>query len=78
MIAPLSDGTGVLLNLRKREILTFNETGMLLVRALKEGATSTSALARRLETEFAVTAAEAERDVASFAARLANALAVSE
>lgn len=73
-IAPLSDGTGVLLNLAKAEILSFNETGMLLVEELRKGASSPDALAERLEAEFEIGARDALRDVASFVDSLRRAL----
>jgi hypothetical protein len=73
----LPDGTGVVLDIDGRQILTLNATGMYLVEQLRSGADSTGELAERLASAFEVEAEVAQADVEEFAATLAQFLKVA-
>jgi hypothetical protein len=63
LLTELGDGTGVLLHLRTKFYYTLNETGVVLWKALADGATSIERLAEHLAEHFRVTADEARGDV---------------
>jgi hypothetical protein len=68
--ASLADGSGVILDIDGMLVLTLNETGEALVRALLAGAADEAELVTRLVTEFEVEASRARDDVAAFVAEL--------
>ncbi|HVN76623.1 MAG TPA: PqqD family protein [Thermoanaerobaculaceae bacterium] len=68
----LSDGSGVVLDVKGLAVYSLNETGMFLVNALCEGAADADALVARLVVEFEVDEATARADVATFTEQLAK------
>ncbi len=66
----LADGTGVILDIDGMHVLTLNETGEVLVRAVLAGAADEAELVSRLVAEFEVEAPQAREDVGAFVAEL--------
>jgi hypothetical protein len=66
----LADGTGVILDIEGMLVLTLNETGEALVRAVLGGAANEAELVSRLVAEFDVEAPQAQVDVSAFVAEL--------
>ena len=73
-INALDDGSGVLLDVDGEQLLTLNRTGMRLVQAIDEGASSVEALRDMLLEEFEVEADRAEADARAFVGEVAEAL----
>lgn len=73
-INALDDGSGVLLDIDGEQLLTLNRTGMRLVQAIEEGASSVEALRDMLLAEFEVEADRAEADAQAFVKEVAEAL----
>ena len=63
---PLSDGSGVLLDVQGLAVYSLNETGMFLVEALCEGSEDVDTLAARLVESFEVDEATARADIEEF------------
>ncbi len=72
---PLSDGTGVLLDVQGLAVYSLNETGMFLVEALCAGAEDVDTLAARLVERFEVDDATARADIEKFLGDLSKFLA---
>jgi len=67
LFTELDDGTGVLLDLDTKFYYTLNPTGVIVWKALAEGARPTiAAIATRIANAFRVDDATAERDVQAF------------
>ena len=75
-INALDDGSGVLLDVDGEQLLTLNRTGMRLVQAVDEGASSVEALRDMLLEEFDVEAERAEADARAFVGEVAEALSL--
>jgi hypothetical protein len=73
--ARLEDGTAVIVDARGQNVLTLNETGLLLVDALRQGAASEEDLAATLVRSYEVDAATAAADARAFLERLGSAFA---
>lgn len=73
-INALDDGSGVLLDIEGEQLLTLNRTGMRLIQAIEDGASSVEALRDMLSGEFEVEADRAEADARAFVAEVAEAL----
>ena len=73
-INALDDGSGVLLDIDGEQLLTLNRTGMRLVQAIDEGASSVEALRDMLVKEFDVEAERAQVDARAFVGEVAEAL----
>ncbi|MBI5445484.1 MAG: PqqD family protein [Deltaproteobacteria bacterium] len=69
----LTDGTGVLLDLRGMSILTLNETAVVIVTRMLEGETSPARLVAAVMAEFDVSEGTAVVDVEEFLNRLDSA-----
>jgi hypothetical protein len=66
----LADSTGVILDVDTLQVFALNETGMFLVEAMRQGATTRDQLVARLVEEFEVDDAVAGRDLDAFVAEL--------
>lgn len=71
----LTDGTGVLLDVSGCQVLTLNETGLVLVEALQEGLVSETELMARLQAGFEVDEQLALSDIRAFVEELNGLLA---
>lgn len=70
----LAGGTGVLVNLEGMEILTFNETGMLIIAGLRESTLPTiEGIVTAITDRFSIDDATAREDVEAFLTRLTDA-----
>lgn len=66
LFTEIDDGSGVLLHLETKFYYTLNRTGVIVWKALGEGAvTSIAALGERIAAEFRVEPEAAARDVAA-------------
>lgn len=72
----MADGTGVLLDLRKESLLTFNATGTFIFGRLKEGDDEETIVSQVIST-YAVDKATAQTDVADFIEQLQQALGLN-
>lgn len=70
----LDDGSGVLLDVEKEQLMTLNPSAMTLVRAVEQGARTESALAEALVAQFAIDPARAEQDARGFMTGIAAVL----
>lgn len=66
----LPDGTGVVLDIVSRQVMSLNETGQFVVEQLAAGVSDEQQLVQRMVTHFHVDAGQAGRDLATFVARL--------
>jgi hypothetical protein len=73
----LPDGSGVLLDIEGRQVLSLSKTGVFLVHELRAGATTLDELSARLTTVYQVDPDTAREDTIAFLARLGEALLVS-
>jgi hypothetical protein len=71
--ARLADGTAVIVDARGQHVLTLNETGLLVVDALRDGVASEEVLAARLVEAYEAEPAVAASDVRAFLERLQRA-----
>ncbi len=69
---PLSDGSGVLLDVQGLAVYSLNETGMFLVDALCEGVEDVDSLVARLVEKFDVDETTARADTEEFIADLSK------
>lgn len=74
-INALEDGSGVLLDLEREQLMTLNATGMSVVQAVEAGAGTPDALVEALVRRFEVGPEVARRDVDAFLRELDRALA---
>lgn len=74
----LADGSGVILDIAASQVITLNDTGVLLAEALKEGATSSGGLVAQLTATYEVDEADARADVADFIELLAGHLLITQ
>ena len=74
-INALDDGSGVLLDLEREQLMTLNTTGMVLVQAIERGAASPAELVATLVQQFEVPAETAGNDLDAFLRELHTALA---
>ncbi|MEP0775163.1 MAG: PqqD family protein [Acidobacteriota bacterium] len=68
----LADRTSVLLSVESMRVLSLNETGTFLAKAIREGARTEADLVAELQREFEVDEATARRDVAEFVVDLSR------
>jgi len=73
-INTLEDGSGVLLDLEREQLMTLNATGMCVVQAVDAGAETSDALVEALVRRFEVATEAARRDVDAFLRELDRAL----
>ncbi len=66
----LADETGVILDVDSLQVFSLNETGMFLVEAMREGATTREELVTRMVANFEVDEATAIADLEAFIAEL--------
>jgi hypothetical protein len=66
----LADETGVILDVDSLQVFSLNETGMFLVEAMREGATTREELMARMVANFEVDEATAMADLEAFIAEL--------
>jgi hypothetical protein len=66
----LADETGVILDVDSLQVFSLNETGMFLVEAMREGATTREELVARMVVSFEVDEATAMADLDAFVAEL--------
>jgi len=64
------DNSGVILDVDSLQVLSLNETGLVLVEALRDGVDDRRGLVRRLVEEYEIDEATAMADVDSFVAGL--------
>ena len=62
----LADGTGVLLNIEKNQVLSLNRTGAHIVRMLMNEELGYPDLVRRMSEEYQLDASQAKQDVDEF------------
>lgn len=70
----LDDGSGVVLDTRKEQLLSMNRTGLMIIEAIAEGLTAESAIAEHLGERFQIDEQRARRDLRQFTRQLAGAL----
>lgn len=73
-INALDDGSGVVLDVEREQMLTMNATGIALVQAINNGADTAQALVDTLTARFEVTPEQAARDVHGFLKQTAGCL----
>jgi hypothetical protein len=71
-VNPLTDGSGVLVDLQGQRLLALNASGMLLVQAIECGEADEHGLVRALASGFLVDITRAEADTREFVRRLAE------
>jgi hypothetical protein len=74
----LGDGSGVLVDLAGMEVLTFNETGMLIVNQLRHGVSSLDELVAAVTAEFEIDEKTAREHVVQFLDLLASVLSIGK
>lgn len=70
----LPDGTGVVLDIVGRNVVSLNETGQFVIEQLATGLGDEDEMVRRMVAEFKVDEVSARRDLAAFVARLVGLL----
>lgn len=66
----LPDGTGVVLDIVSRQVMSLNESGQFVVEKLAAGVSDEQQLVLGMMAHFQVDAEQAHRDLAAFVARL--------
>lgn len=62
----LADGSGVLMNIESRRVVSLNETGLFLLDNIRDGRVGVEQLVEKLTEEFIVSSKDAEEDVKDF------------
>lgn len=70
----LDDGSGVLLDAQREQLLSMNRTGLMIVEAIADGMTTESAIAQHLGHRFGIEPEHVQQDLRWFSERLAEAL----
>ncbi|MCA1778022.1 MAG: PqqD family protein [Xanthomonadaceae bacterium] len=70
----LDDGSGVLLDIEREQLLALNATGMYLIGEVAGGTNGFESLSQALADEFEVTQQRARADVADFLERIGEAI----
>ncbi len=73
----LADGSGVILDIAASQVITLNDTGVLLAEALRDGVASSEELVDQLTTSYEVDQADARADVGDFLDLLAGHLLIA-
>jgi hypothetical protein len=73
----LPDGSSVILDIDRHQVLSASEVGTFVLDAIRDGADSLEEVTRRIVCEFDVDAERARQDAAAFIAELVQVLTAS-
>jgi hypothetical protein len=70
----LADGSGVVLDAEREQLLSMNRTGLMILEAIAGGIATDTEIAHRLGERFGIDSNRAMKDVRQFTRQLASAL----
>ena len=70
----LDDGSGVVLDVEREQLVSMNRTGLMIIQAIADGARGEAAIAAWLSQQFSIDLSRARHDLTAFTQRLATAL----
>lgn len=70
----LDDGSGVVLDVQREQLVSMNRTGLMIIEAIAAGASGEAEIAEHLGQSFRIPLERAEQDVRRFTRQLAGAL----
>ena len=73
----LPDGSSVILDIDRHQVLSTSEVGTFVLDAIRDGSDSLEEVTRRIVSAFDVEAEQAQQDAAAFIAELVQALTVA-
>ena len=70
----LEDGSGVVLDVQREQLVSMNRTGLMIIQAIADGAGAEADIAEQISQSFGIDLDRAQQDVRRFARQLAAAL----